>query len=110
MHAGIAVAALALVACQVTAPRGSAGGQGSAESAVGIVVSVEGTSPGRIERFSLRTREGRVLLFEVRQLDLTGGGFPAAHLREHQVTAAPVAVDYRVEGDRQVATRLRDAP
>ena len=51
-----------------------------------------------------------MLLFEVRQLDLTGGGFPAAHLREHQVTAAPVAVDYRVEGDRQVATRLRDAP
>ena len=110
MHSGIVVAAVALAGCQGTVPAATAGAPPSARSAVGIVVSVEGTSPGWVERFSLRTEEGRVLVFEVGPLDLSGGGFPAAHLREHQATAAPVAVDYRVEGDRQVATRLRDAP
>jgi hypothetical protein len=108
---GTAVAvALALAGCGGTGPEATFDGEETPRPVVGIVVAVEGTSPAHVDRFTLRTRVGHLLVFEVGQLDLSSDAFPAAHLREHQASAEPVVVEYRVEGGRHVATRLTDAP
>ena len=38
-----------------------------------------------------------------------GDEFPPGHLAEHQATAEPVVVYYRVEGNERFAVRLEDA-
>jgi hypothetical protein len=80
----------------------------------GLVVAVEGTSPESIEAFTLRGTDGATLRFFIdAPLDLGNGGFPAAHLREHQALAEPVRVTYRVSRvdgtERFVVVRLEDA-
>jgi hypothetical protein len=107
---GTAVGVALAFGCDGTAPQATGVSEETPRPVVGIVVAVEGTSPAQVDRFTLRTSEGRVLVFEVGQLDLSGGAFPAAHLRDHQASAEPVVVEYRVEGGRPVATRLTDAP
>lgn len=74
-----------------------------------MVIAVAGDGPTEVTGFTLRTAEGQVLVFEVGRLDVGGGGKPAPHLREHLLDGAPIAVEYRVEGDRNVALRYRDA-
>jgi hypothetical protein len=86
------------------------GGASGAQEAVGIVTSVEGSSPAQVNRFTLRTADGAVLTFEIGRLEAGGDSFPASHLREHLATAEPVRVAYRSEGGSLVAVRLRDGP
>jgi hypothetical protein len=37
-------------------------------------------------------------------------GLPAAHLREHLSSGAPIVVQYVVEGGQNVSLRYNDAP
>lgn len=78
-------------------------------TAEGLIVDVVSTSPADVQSFTLRTSTGEVLRFSIGQLDLAQGGFPPAHLREHQALTEPIRVTYRQEGDRLVAVRLEDA-
>ena len=82
----------------------------SPQTAAGFVVDVQSTSLTEITSFTLRTEDGEELVFRVGALDLTSGGFPGTHLREHMITNQPVAVAFDMEGDDRVATRLVDAP
>lgn len=76
--------------------------------ATGVVINVDGPSAAEVDGFSLRTTDGQVLEFGVGVLDLTDGGLPAPHLREHLVSGEPIAVEYRVEDGRNVALRYLD--
>ena len=62
-----------------------------------------------MDRFTLRTEDGRQLVFNVGTLDLSNGGLPAPHLREHLVSGDPITVEYRVEGGQNIAIRYVDA-
>lgn len=64
------------------------------QSATGVVISAEGPDAAQVDRFSLRTNDGRVLLLTVGRLDISNGGLPAPHLREHLVTGVPITVFY----------------
>lgn len=86
------------------------GGCGPAsQTAAGFVVDVKSTSLTQIDAFTLRTPEGDELVFRTGILDLDGGGFPGAHLREHMVTNQAIAVAYTEQGGDRVATKLVDA-
>jgi hypothetical protein len=74
-----------------------------------VVLSVDGPSLAAVNGFSLRTPAGEVLEFSVERLDLTGGGKPAPHLREHQLDGQPITVEYKVDDGRLVALRYTDA-
>jgi len=58
------------------------------------VISVEGPSAAQVDRFSLRTNDGQVLQLTVGRLDVSNGGLPAPHLREHLVSGEPITVFY----------------
>ncbi|HWH24884.1 MAG TPA: hypothetical protein VNW68_08345 [Candidatus Limnocylindria bacterium] len=81
------------------------------ESATGIVVAVEGEGAANVSGFTLRTADGQTIDFVLDRLDLSRGGKPAPHLREHLVDGAPITVEYRVlrslEGN--LALRYTDA-
>jgi len=77
----------------------------------GIVTAVDGPSAAQVDRFVLRTQEGRELTFQVGALRVGGDAFPAPHLAEHLVSLEPIRVQYVEEADgRLVALRLTDAP
>lgn len=76
----------------------------------GLVIEVAGSSPARVDWFTLRTADGQQLHFALGPIALDDGAFPPNHLREHQALATPVRVTYRPDGDRLVAVRLEDAP
>jgi hypothetical protein len=104
---GRAAAALAvtLVLATSLAACGSSG-----HVAQGIVTGITPDGPVKVERFEIHTTDGTTLAFRVGTLELDGNAFPADHLSEHRLTAQPVAVAYREEGDELVAYRLVDAP
>lgn len=79
-------------------------------SATGVVVGVDQASLTDVRSFTLRTQIGETVTFRVGNLDLSEGGFPANHLREHMATVTPVLVEYIEEGAEHVAVRLTDAP
>jgi hypothetical protein len=83
--------------------------QAELQSATGVVVGVEGSGAAEVTSFSLRTAEGRVITFAVGRLDLSDGGLPAPHLREHLVSGMPITVEYAAEADRNLALRYVDA-
>jgi hypothetical protein len=93
-----------------TAMVGTALPTSEGDRVTGVVLSVVGTSPISIDGFTLRTNDGLMLTFEMGQLQLDGEAFDAGHLREHQASAEPVAVEYLIQGDRRLAVRLTDAP
>lgn len=80
------------------------------KSAAGIVVSVDQDSLTDIQSFALRTDTGETLTFRVGDIDISSGGFPANHLREHMATSIAVAVAYTEVSGERVAVRLVDAP
>ena len=92
-------------ACQPTQPQAS----GGAATATGVVISADGPDATRVDRFSLRTNDGHVLMFQVGTLDVANGGLPAPHLREHLVSGDPITVTYNVAGTDNVAIRYVDA-
>lgn len=62
--------------------------------ATGVVIAADGPNAAQVDTFSLRTSEGQVLQFTVGRLDLSNGGLPAPHLREHLVSGEPITVYY----------------
>jgi hypothetical protein len=66
----------------------------------GVVISTDGPNAAQVDRFSMRTADGRVLDFKVGRLDLANGGLPAPHLRDHLVSGEPITVS--VYGDEVV--------
>ena len=76
---------------------------------VGVVVAVDSQGLGLVRSFTLRLPGGEQEVFSLRALQ-NGTAFPPGHLAEHQATAAPVLVTYRVEGTERLAIRLEDAP
>ncbi len=76
----------------------------------GVVIAADGQSAAQVDSFSLRTADGQILAFRVVRLDLTNGGLPSAHLREHLSSGEPIAVTYHVESDVNIADRYVDAP
>ena len=78
-------------------------------TSAGFITGMNAKSVTEVESFTLRTPDGSVIVFRVGPLDLSSGGFPAAHLREHMALAEPVAVAWiERDGDR-VATKVVDA-
>jgi hypothetical protein len=71
-----------------------------------VVISANGPNAAEVDRFSLRTADGRVLAFTVGRLDLGNGGLPAPHLREHLVSGEPITAFFY--GDEVI--RYVDAP
>lgn len=94
---------VAIILAQAAAPHALT------ERIEGVVVAVDGPDVARVNSFSLRTADGRRLVFEVEVLALTDGGKPAPHLREHMASGEPIEVEYRDAGGRLLAVRYRDA-
>jgi hypothetical protein len=74
----------------------------------GVVVAVDSSSLADVRGFTLRRVGGEMLVFRIGELE-NGDEFPPGHLAEHQATAQPVRVWYRLEGDERFAFRLEDA-
>ena len=72
-------------------------------------MDVDGIGPASVDAVTVRTNDGAVLLFEVGRLDIANG-LPAAHLREHLATGAPIVIEYTEENGRNIALRYNDAP
>ena len=102
--AGLAVAlvaAAAVIAAIVARP--------AARTQVGVVVSVDSVSLTDVRGFTIRTTDGRTMVFRIGQLE-NGAQFAPGHLAEHAATAVPIVVTYRSEAGANVAIRLEDAP
>ena len=79
------------------------------ESMTGVVVHVDNAGGlGDVRGFTLRRPGGELIEFGLRELQ-NGTQFPPGHLAEHQATALPVQVWFRVDGDERLALRLEDA-
>ena len=78
-------------------------------TATGVVIATDGPSPGQVDTFSLRQADGVVLNFKIVRLDLTNGGLPSAHLREHMQSGEPITVTFHLENGEYVADRYTDA-
>ncbi len=75
-----------------------------------MVIAADGPSAADVDTFRLRTSDGQLYEFAVGALDLTGGGLPAPHLREHLVSGVPITVYYSNDGGTLTARRYIDAP
>lgn len=75
----------------------------------GVVVAVDSAGLGDVRGFTLRRPGGELVEFSLRELR-NATEFPSAHLPEHQATAEPVRVLYRMDGAERLAIRLEDAP
>jgi hypothetical protein len=75
----------------------------------GLVVDVEASGLTDVRGFTIRTGDGRTVVFRIGVLE-NGAQFPPGHLLEHVATGVKVVVTYRQEGGELVATRIDDAP
>jgi hypothetical protein len=75
----------------------------------GVVLTVDQPSAGNVDGFTLRLCDGQVLTFTVGVVDQDEGAFPPEHLTEHQRTAEPAKITYKVQNGQNVATKLQDA-
>ena len=100
---GVVIAVLA-----VGALLASTLGQPARQTETGVVIAVDSSSLTNVRGFTIRTRDGRTVAFELGQLE-NASQFAPGHLNEHVATAVPVLVTYQdVNGDR-VVVRLEDA-
>ena len=76
----------------------------------GIVIDVQQSSPANVTGFTMRTDDGRVMIFRVGPTSTADGTFPAVHLRDHLATAQRVAVRYVETDEGPFVIRLADAP
>ena len=90
-------------------PSGGGDGPPGTTAVDGVIVGVDGEGLGDVRSFDLRLGDGSVRTFGLSELE-NGVEFPPGHLAEHQLTAEPVRVWYRTEGDVDLAIRLEDAP
>jgi hypothetical protein len=103
---GVGVATALL---QQSVPPNGDGGPSGTTAVDGVIVGVEAEGLGDVRSFDLRLRDGSIRTFGLSALE-NGVEFPPGHLAEHQLTAEPVRVWYRTEGDEDLAIRLDDAP
>jgi hypothetical protein len=96
------------VATFAVACAGSPGPTPAPLSATGLVIAATGPDAATVDTFTLRTNDGQVIDFTVGTLDLSNGGLPAPHLREHMVGATPTTVYYVVTGGKNVAIKYID--
>ena len=102
---------VATVAVGIAVAAAWLGASGTARlTATGLVAAIDDRSLTEVDAFTLRTADGRELVFRVGRLELDAGAFPAGHLREHLALGQPVTVRYREEAGALVAYRLEDAP
>lgn len=104
MTLALVVALSAVAACSASAPAPSPG-----LSATGVIISADGPTAAQVDTFTMRTVDGRQLVFSVGTLDVANGGLPAPHIREHLVSGDPITVEYRVQGSQNIALRYVDA-
>jgi len=83
-------------------------GAPATSSIEGVIVAIDGSGLADVRGFTLRRPGGEMLKFRIGELE-NGNEFPPGHLAEHQATAEPVVVYYRVEGNERFAVRLEDA-
>jgi hypothetical protein len=76
----------------------------------GIVVDIQQSSFTRVDGFTLRTSDGRLLRFVIGYIGPSSGSFPPIHLRDHLASALPIDVRYVIQHDENVALRLADVP
>lgn len=98
----------ALVLSETAMPVPDPGEADDGSAVIGVVVGVDARSLTDVRAFKLRLRDGRVLDFQLGELE-NADEFPPGHLAEHQATAEQVRVVYRLEGDVRYAVRLEDA-
>jgi len=75
----------------------------------GVVVGVDSRSLADVRGFTLRLAGGELVDFSLRALG-NGTEFAPGHLAEHQATAEPIRVWWRMDGAERLAIRLEDAP
>jgi hypothetical protein len=100
---GIAIAVLALGFVAV-----SAFGQALRQTETGLVIAVDSSGLTDVRGFTIRTDDGRTVVFRIGALE-NGAQFPPGHLLEHRATGVKVVVTYRRENGELVAIRLDDA-
>ena len=83
-------------------------GPSATDSVEGVIVGVDSAGLGDVRGFTLRQLGGETLEFRLGELE-NPTEFPPGHLAEHQATAQPVRVWYRLEGADRFAFRLEDA-
>jgi hypothetical protein len=96
--------AASLAGCQSAAPTAP-----GALSVTGVVLTATGPSVAEVDHISLRSDDGQTLEFDVGVLDLSDGGLPAPHLREHMASGEQITVTYHVENGTNVIDRYTDA-
>ena len=97
----VVVIALAVTVIQLRGPSGTS-------VATGVVVAVDSRGLGDVRGFTLREPGGTLVEFSLRALE-NGTAFAPGHLAEHQATAQPVRVEWRMDGTERLAIRLDDA-
>jgi hypothetical protein len=100
----------AIAAILLSEPSGNVDLPPGTESMTGVVVGIDGgQSLGDVRGFVLRRPGGELVDFSLRDLR-NAADFPPGHLAEHQATAQPIQVWFRVEGTERLALQLEDAP
>ena len=100
---GLIIALVAVVAILVTLLQ-----RPPLQTEAGVVIAVDAASLTDVRGFTIRTADGRTVVFRLGELE-NGTEFPPGHLGEHVATAVPVLVTYRDENGERVVVRLDDA-
>lgn len=74
----------------------------------GVVVGVDSQGFSDVRGFTLRRPGGELVEFSLRALQ-NAADFAPGHLAQHQATAQPVRVWWRMEGSERLAIMLEDA-
>ena len=101
---GIAIAVVAVSFVVV-----SAFGQAPRQTDTGLVIAVDSSGLTVVRGFTIRTDDGRTVVFRIGSLE-NGAQFPPGHLLEHRATGVKIVVTYREENGELVAIRMEDAP
>jgi hypothetical protein len=75
---------------------------------VGVVVSVDTPSLGKVNGFALRLADGSTLTLKVGVLE-NATQFSPSHLLAHEATSVPIRAFYRLQNGAPVVYRLEDA-
>ena len=75
----------------------------------GVVVHIDSAGLADVRGFDLRLTDGTILGFSMGPLE-NGAQFAPGHLAEHEATAVPVRVFYRIVNGIPTVYRLEDAP
>ncbi|HEX5013121.1 MAG TPA: hypothetical protein VFV72_03100 [Candidatus Limnocylindrales bacterium] len=78
------------------------------QTETGVVIAVDAESLTNVKGFTIRTPDGRTVVFKLGRLE-NGSQFAPGHLNEHLATAVPVLVTYQDVNGERVVIRLEDA-